>query len=438
MTPTENVFGLLYYVIMGVGYILQTAGMISIMSIWVGKLDNIVYRVMSSVLALVSMLFLHLYLLRVYKMPVDYFPLLIQAGFTVYFIGGNKFGMFDIIPYGSRHGLELFTDALLIIGSKGQIDYKNKACGLLEEKTLYQILGRFLPQFVNKPVKRKEIKQDVEISESDGIKHFTVTVKPIKPGLFSTGKTIFIIHDNTAIFNAINRLSEKNQFLEEMNENIKELAEDAKNLTVLSERNLLAKEIHDVMGHSLILALNTMESNKLLRNDRITAVRRIEQAITEINNSLDEIAVSGTDESTLADMQDLLAEPANPLRNMLFEKLEALASKLSATGIQLEVTSQGNLTACNDKVNGTIYRICQESVTNAIKHGHATRITISVKVKDNTIEMFIVDNGRGSVGFNMGNGLTGMEERVNDLNGTISFRSFEDNTGFLVRATIPV
>lgn len=221
-----------------------------------------------------------------------------------------------------------------------------------------------------------------------------------------------------------------------MNENIEKLAEDSKKLTILSERNLLAKEIHDVMGHSLILALNTMESNKLLHGDRTVAVRRIEQAITEINNSLEEIAVAGTDGTMLA--TDLLKESRKMSRNMLSEKLNNLASRLSNSSIILEISSLENLTACSDKVNNTIYRVCQESVTNAIKHGRATRITISVKMKDNIIELFIVDNGCGNISFTRGNGLTGMEDRVNNLKGTISFRSFEDNTGFLVRAMIPV
>ena len=148
-----------------------------------------------------------------------------------------------------------------------------------------------------------------------------------------------------------------------MNENIEKLAEDSKKLTILSERNLLAKEIHDVMGHSLILALNTMESNKLLHGDRTVAVRRIEQAITEINNSLEEIAVAGTDGTMLA--TDLLKESRKMSRNMLSEKLNNLASRLSNSGIILEISSLENLTACSDKANNTVYRVCQESVTNA-------------------------------------------------------------------------
>lgn len=435
MTDHESVFGILFYVVMGAGYLLQTAGMISIMRYWIGKLDNPAYRIFSSVLALASILFLHLYLLRILRMPVNVFPVLILAGFTVFFIGGYKYGMFDIISYGGKHGFEMFTDALLITGKKGRVLYKNKVCGLLDEKTLLDIVGRFLPQLAHKPAKWKGIKLDVEIPETGGVKYFTVSVKPVKPGVFSSGKNIFIIHDNTAIISAINDLSEKNQYLEEMNESIKELSEDTKKLTILSERNLLAKEIHDVMGHSLILALNTMESNRLLRTDETAALRRIEQAVSEINESLKEIATTGSDAPILTDSAN---QPKKPPESLLAERLQTLASRLSSAGIVLEIAPMVNLNACDDKVINAVYRVCQESVTNSMKHGQATRITLSMKLKADSLELFIVDNGKGSTSFKKGTGLTGMEERVRELGGTISFSSFEDRTGFLVHTTIPV
>lgn len=433
MSVYQSTFGFLYYVVMGVGFLLQTVGMIDIMKYWIGKLDNAAYRLFSSILALASILSLHLYLLRIHRTTVDFFPLLILAGFTVYLIGGFKYGMFDIISYGGKRGIEMFTAALLIVGRKGRILYKNRACGLLEEKTLQDILSRLLPQLERKPVRWKGMKTDLEFPGQDGVKYFTVSVRPVKPGIFSSGKTIFIIHDNTAIISAISRLSEKNQYLEEMNDSIKELSEDTKKLTVLSERNLLAKEIHDVMGHSLILALNTMESNKLLHTDRIAAVRRIEKAVAEINDSLKEIAVAGIDEPVF-----IGHPPKQTHQSILAERLNTLASRLSGTGILLEIAPMDDLNVCHEKIINTVYRVCQESVTNAIKHGQANRITISVKIKADTLGLLIVDNGKGITSFTKGTGLTGMEERVRELGGMIGFSSFEDRTGFLVRVSIPI
>lgn len=434
MSANQSTFGILYYVIMGVGYVIQTVGMIGITKYWIDKLENRPYRIFSAIMALITILIIHLYLLRINLIPVMFYPILTLACFFVYFIGGYKYGMFDVMSYGSKHGFEMYTDALLIASKKGHILYKNKACGLLDENILTDILGRLMPLFEQKAAKRKGVKTDVEISGPNGMKYFTVSVRPVNPGLFSSGKTIFIIHDNTDIISAISDLSEKNQYLEEMNESIRMLSEDEKRLTVLSERNLLAKEIHDVMGHSLILALNTMESNRLLGNDRATALRRIEQAVSEINESLEEIAFSGNDEPVSGDSRN---KQRGTHQSVLSERLHALANRLSSAGILMEIASMDNLNDCDERVINTVYRVCQESVTNAIKHGQATRIILSFKMIADSLECIIVDNGKGSTSITKGNGLTGMEERVRELGGTISFSSFEDRTGFLVRATIP-
>lgn len=435
MTEQKTTFGILYYIIMGTGYCLLTIGMLLNIKTRIIKMDNLPYRIFSSVLALAGILFVHLSIMRISLLPFDIFPLLILACFTAYFIGGCKYGMFDIMSVGSRLGFEMFTDALLVIGRKGRVLYRNKACTLLEEKTLSYILAGFYSQSEAKPTRWKGSVSDLEIPEENGIRYLTVSIKPIRRGVFSSGKTILVIRDNTKINSAIRSLSEKNQYLEEMHESVKMLSEDARRLAVLSERNLMAKEIHDVMGHSLILALNTLESNKLLRTDSSAALKRIEQAVSEIGDSLKEIASTGYDESILPDPDEPL--PKKVHHTMLAEKLRTLAVRLSGAGIVLETAAIDDLSDCEGKVLNAILRICQESITNAIKHGKASRIALSVKRKQDKIELLIVDNGRGSTGIIKGNGLTGMEERVKELQGNISFSSFEDQEGFMVRAVIP-
>ncbi len=443
MTDTETFFGILYFICMAAGYAIQTAGMICIMKYRVGRLDNQAYRIVSSIIALVSIMFLHLSLLKIVSIPVDIFPLLILTGFAVYFIGALKYGMFDTISHGSSRSVEMYTDAILIINKKGKVRYKNKACDMLDEKTLKEILGRLHNgSLQHKPARWKGSKTDMEITQADGTRYLSVSAKPVRSGLFSSGKTIIIIHDNTKIFSAINSLSEKNQYLQEMNESIKMLAEDTKKLAVLSERNRLAKEIHDVIGHSLILALNTMESNKLLGNDIPSAMRRINQAVSEICSSLDEVSSARGNEAgpENAEAANRLsaAGPEGTCRTKLLERLATLAARLSESGIALELAAMDDLDGCRENVINTIFRVCQESVTNAIKHGQASRITISIRSKAGSVELFIVDNGKGCINFEKGTGLTGMEERVRELNGTISFGSFEDREGFMVRAGIPL
>ncbi len=94
--------------------------------------------------------------------------------------------------------------------------------------------------------------------------------------------------------------------------------------------------------------------------------------------------------------------------------------------------------SCQKKITNDIYRICQESVTNAIKHGNAEKIAISIKNRSGFIELYILDNGKGCGEIIKGTGLSSMESRVQRLGGTINFSSFEGQEGFMVRAGIPM
>ncbi len=430
-SPDGAVFGALYYVFLGCGFALEVIGMLCIIKYWVKKLDNRGFRVIASMIAISGMAFLHLSLMNAFKLKVDCFPLLIALIFAFYFVGASKYGMFDAISYNSVYGLELFTDALLITTGKGTVTYRNKACEQIDEKTLHEIRESFGCEVKRGEYSQGEIKRELELAQEDGIRFYTVTVKPVKRRAFSVKKQIYIIHDNTKEISAINQLCEKNQYLQEMNDSTKSMAEDAKRLAVLSERNLLANEIHDVVGHALILALNTMESNKLLR-DRSLAMRRLRQVVTEIGVILREM------ESARYRDRSETASGGKASRMLLSERLSALETRLSEAGIDLEISSSGDLDGCKRGVANDIYRICQESVTNAIKHGKAGKIAISIKNRSGLIELYILDNGKGCAKIEKGTGLSSMESRVQKLGGTINFSSFEGQEGFMVRAGIPM
>lgn len=430
ITASSVVYGALYYVIMGAGFAFEIVGMLCIIQYWVKRLDNPQFRTLASLVALTGILFMHGSLLNVFKMQVDVIPLLIAAGFALYFIGASKYSMFDAISYNSVHGLELFTDALLIVDRKGKVVYKNRSCELLDGNTLQAILDRFSFQPDHGKTEQKEVRTELELAKPDGTKYYTVTVKPIKRTPLASGKSVYIIHDNTKYVSEINALFEKKQYLQELNDSTKTMWEDSKRLAVLRERNLLANEIHDVVGHALILALNTMESNKLL-TDRSVAMGRIKQAVTEIGVIVKEMELTRQYEPSEQ------KENEKPSSVLLAERLAALETRLSDAGVDLEVTAVDNFENCQKCVVNGIYRICQESVTNAIKHGNAGRIAISIKQKSDIIELFVLDNGRGCTDIVKGTGLTSMEYRVQKLGGTINFSSFEDQAGFMVRAGIP-
>jgi two-component system, NarL family, sensor histidine kinase UhpB len=87
-----------------------------------------------------------------------------------------------------------------------------------------------------------------------------------------------------------------------------------------------------------------------------------------------------------------------------------------------------------------IYRIVRESLSNALRHGHPTEIDISVQLEtDDTVAIDVVDDGGGTKPANIpiGFGITGMQERVALLGGTISIRNRGDGKGVAVSARLP-
>ena len=82
-----------------------------------------------------------------------------------------------------------------------------------------------------------------------------------------------------------------------------------------------------------------------------------------------------------------------------------------------------------------IYRIVQESLTNAIRHGKAKNIDVSIKKNYGSINLLICDDGIGCENIKAGFGLRHIRERVNMLKGQVNFSSEE---GFKVEAMIPI
>lgn len=83
----------------------------------------------------------------------------------------------------------------------------------------------------------------------------------------------------------------------------------------------------------------------------------------------------------------------------------------------------------------TIFRICQEALTNALRHGKASHADMVLNFSEDLVKLFIKDNGQGCLNIQKGFGLKGMEERVAALNGNIQYGS--DENGFSIYVELP-
>lgn len=111
--------------------------------------------------------------------------------------------------------------------------------------------------------------------------------------------------------------------------------------------------------------------------------------------------------------------------------------EINKSGQNVTLTFQGTPAVIPHKIHEAAIRLCQEAVTNAIRHGNAEKIDIIIRMSLEHLELYIIDNGAGCNEIKKGFGLRGMEERIIfDLKGVLSFGSLDK--GFAVSAVIPI
>ena len=205
------------------------------------------------------------------------------------------------------------------------------------------------------------------------------------------------------------------QELEITHEQLRHYALRIEDQATLQERNRIAREIHDGLGHSL--AAQTIQINNALlfwqsNNDKaLTFLKQAKQlgseALLEIRRSVSVLR-------------------SNPLQGQLLESaIEKLLKDFQHnTGIELSCKIYLPLSLPTE-VNTTLYRIVQESLTNIYKHAQAKAVSVQLKQEAGMLLLSIEDNGNG---FNptqntTGFGLQGMRERAAALNGQFNLHS---------------
>ena len=216
--------------------------------------------------------------------------------------------------------------------------------------------------------------------------------------------------------------------LSDANLKLREYAAQAEQLAVTEERNRLAREIHDSIGHYLTsvniqikAGLATLDQDPQQARSAFGKAQTLTQeALTDIRRS---VASLRTDSVS-----------ARPLP----DTIESLLSEARASGLVTGLQISGPARKLNDQVEFTIYRTVQESLTNVIKHAQASRVEILLDYQDpNTARLVIQDNGVGADEISQGFGLLGVRERVQLLGGEVIIQT-RSGKGFTLELKIPL
>jgi signal transduction histidine kinase len=220
------------------------------------------------------------------------------------------------------------------------------------------------------------------------------------------------------------------------NSRLQEYSAQVEELAVIRERNRIAREIHDTLGHALTLLSVQLETATQLEargdprlHEELLEARRVAKAcLTEVRHSVEALR---PDQASASSLQEQL--------RMLVAACETTYPQTRITLDLEEATSPLHPDLCL-----TLYRCVQEALTNIRKHAHATKVLLRLSTSDEQegqVELTVLDNGQGcppeyeqsASGF----GLRGMRERVALLDGTLRAGP-EPGHGWRVEVVLPL
>jgi len=218
--------------------------------------------------------------------------------------------------------------------------------------------------------------------------------------------------------------------LAEANERLSAYAVQAEELATTQERNRLAREIHDNLGHYLTVAnVQIKAAQAVMARDPARAQLALDRA-----GQLTQDGLAAVRQSVAALRESPLG--ARPLA----EAIAALAAETQAAGIVVELAVDGRPRSLDSRAELTLYRAAQEGLTNVRKHARASRVDLRLDYRDPAaVTLTLRDNGLGGdpAAEPAGFGLLGLGERARQLGGHLAIDTAPGH-GFGLTLTLPV
>ncbi len=218
--------------------------------------------------------------------------------------------------------------------------------------------------------------------------------------------------------------------LQQSHQNLRRLAAHADQIKE-GERKRIAREIHDDLGQNLLalrieadmLATRTRERHPRLHERARSTLSQIDATIKSVRQIINDLRPNVLDLGLTAAVEWQIAE---------FRR---------RTGIACELVDEPKDVVLNDHAATAFFRILQESLSNIVRHAHATNVRVELKANGRQLTMTVIDNGIGLGARERGKagsfGLVGIEERISILGGSFSISS-TDGEGTTVCVSVPL
>lgn len=222
------------------------------------------------------------------------------------------------------------------------------------------------------------------------------------------------------------RMTQELIMVHQVNHELENYAAVSEKIAEDKERKRLAREIHDTLGHALTgiaagvdACIAMIDINPEATKKQLMVISKVvRQGIVDVRNSLNKLRPGALEQHGFK----------GSIENMI-EEFTSVSDLTISLDYRLDKVDFENTE------EDILFRVIQESVTNAVRHGDATHIDISLYIEDNSLYLKIQDNGQGCEEIHYGFGLKQMKERLGMINGKVAY---DGHHGFLTIVTIPL
>ena len=222
------------------------------------------------------------------------------------------------------------------------------------------------------------------------------------------------------------RMTQELIMVHQVNHELENYAAVSEKIAEDKERKRLAREIHDTLGHALTgiaagvdACIAMIDINPEATKKQLMVISKVvRQGIVDVRNSLNKLRPGALEQHGFKGAIENMIEEFTSVSNLTIS-LDYRLDKVDFENTKEDI----------------LFRVIQESVTNAVRHGDATHIDISLYIEDNNLYLKIQDNGQGCEEIHYGFGLKQMKERLGMINGKVAY---DGHHGFLTIVTIPL
>ncbi|PKM56375.1 MAG: hypothetical protein CVV00_00330 [Firmicutes bacterium HGW-Firmicutes-5] len=355
----------------------------------------------------------------------DFTPISGSLAIVFFMIPALRFRFFDHSPISYHHIYSGLPQGIVFVNlSKNFMYGANQAfVQMFQNYKNTDLLDAFTKQLPFEDTNYKDAFLDY-LSDPLDINPYTFALKngivfELSKKWVKKNHLLLCIKDISNLVSKQKELSEQKHQLTLTNYKLDALAQKTKELAMAKTKSRIAQNMHDILGHSLTLVIGTAEL-----------------AATDIDSEISK--------KRLLQINELLTNGLNDLKNTFIHG-ESMWGKTSLTNaihclknqkIHLDFLVQGHVYELDSPQSEAVFRLCQEAMTNAIKHGQATNLHIVLRFEASAIHLFIIDDGIGCSHITKSYGLTGIEHRFSSLGGQVHFGS-DGVQGFNIHASLP-